>query len=214
MGEFPPNTKAILKLAKYFEVLPHNLLEDGEKMPEFPIGQSDSIDFASIKKEVLISINILSSQNVIHDIYRHTFVKYNDSMLEDLLNISLEITNIYCRLLFPLHSKELPNLSCYRINYSCFNYAMQLKFIAHSLFNADSGLFNNHEINNLAKKIHITCNKDSLNLIYTIEASLINIFHSYEPDTTSPLHQAIICEHILLQLLNHVGDSLPTNYVA
>lgn len=149
---FPPNTKAILKLAKYFEVLPHNLLEDGEKMPEFPIGQSGSIDFASIKKEVLISINILSSQNVIHDIYRHTFVKYNDSMLEDLLNISLEITNIYCRLLFPLHSKELPNLSCYRINYSCFNYAMQLKFIAHSLFNADSGLFNNHEINNLAKK--------------------------------------------------------------
>ena len=85
MGEFPPNTKAILKLAKYFEVLPHNLLEDGEKMPEFPIGQSGSIDFASIKKEVLISINILSSQNVIHDIYRHTFVKYNDSMLEDLL---------------------------------------------------------------------------------------------------------------------------------
>lgn len=48
---FPPNTKAILKLAKYFEVLPHNLLEDGEKMPEFPIGQSGSIDFASIKKK-------------------------------------------------------------------------------------------------------------------------------------------------------------------
>jgi len=72
--------------------------EDNEKMPEFPIGQSGAIDFKFIKKKVLISINILSSKNVIHDIYRHTFIKYNDSMLEDFLNLSLEITNIYSRL--------------------------------------------------------------------------------------------------------------------
>jgi len=93
-----PSTRIILKLANYFEVFPHNLLEDNEKMPEFPIGQSGAIDFKFIKKKVLISINILSSKNVIHDIYRHTFIKYNDSMLEDFLNLSLEITNIYSRL--------------------------------------------------------------------------------------------------------------------
>lgn len=97
-----PSTRIILKLANYFEVFPYNLLEENEKMPEFPIGQSGSIDFAFIKKEVLVSINILSSQNVIHDIYRHTSIKYNDSMLEDLLNISLAITNIYSRYLTSL----------------------------------------------------------------------------------------------------------------
>lgn len=61
------------------------------KKPDFeePPHQSGTIDFMFIKNEVLISINILSSQNVIHDIYEHTFIKDNDSMLEDLLNISL-----------------------------------------------------------------------------------------------------------------------------
>ena len=161
-----PSTRIILKLANYFEVFPYNLLEENEKMPEFPIGQSGSIDFAFIKKEILASINILSSQNVIHDIYRHTFIKYNDNMLEDLLNISLEITNIYSRFVFLLKSKEWLNQLHYRINYSCFDYELQLKLLANDLFYPNEGLFNNSEINNLAEKVCNTCNKYKFNPFY------------------------------------------------
>lgn len=46
-----PSTRIILKLANYFEVFPHNLLEDNEKMPDFPIGQSGAIDFKFIKRK-------------------------------------------------------------------------------------------------------------------------------------------------------------------
>ena len=193
-----PSTRIILKLANYFEVFPYNLLEENEKMPEFPIGQSGSIDFAFIKKEILASINILSSQNVIHDIYRHTFIKYNDNMLEDLLNISLEITNIYSRLVFLLKSKEWLNQLHYRINYSCFDY----------------------ELHNLAEKVCNTCNKYKFNPLYSIylpsdiERFLIDAFLSYKSDTTSQLHQTIVCEHILLQLLNYTGDEVHNYYVA
>ena len=163
-----PSTRIILKLANYFEVFPHNLLEDNEKMPEFPIGQSGAIDFKFIKKEVLISINILSSKNVIHDIYRHTFIKYNDSMLEDFLNLSLEITNIYSRLVFLLNSKEWLNQLHYRINYSRFDYDLQLKLLVNDLFYPNEGLFNNSEINNLAEKVCNTCNKYKFNPLYSI----------------------------------------------
>lgn len=215
-----PSTRIILKLANYFEVFPYNLLEENEKMPEFPIGQSGSIDFAFIKKEILASINILSSQNVIHDIYRHTFIKYNDNMLEDLLNISLEITNIYSRLVFLLKSKEWLNQLHYRINYSCFDYELQLKLLANDLFYPNKELFNNSEINNLAEKVCNTCNKYKFNPLYSIylpsdiERFLIDAFLSYKSDTTSQLHQTIVCEHILLQLLNYTGDEVHNYYVA
>lgn len=215
-----PSTRIILKLANYFEVFPHNLLQDNEKMPEFPIGQSGAIDFKFIKKEVLISINILSSKNVIHDIYRHTFIKYNDSMLEDFLNLSLEITNIYSRLVFLLNSKEWLNQLHYRINYSCFDYELQLKLLANDLFYPDKGLFNNSEINNLAEKVCNTCNKYKFNPLYgiylpsDIEGFLINAFLSYKSDTASQLHQTIVCEHILLGLLNYVGNKIHNYYAA
>lgn len=215
-----PSARIILKLANYFEVFPYNLLKENEKMPEFPIGQSGSIDFAFIKGEVLVSINILSSQNVIHDIYRHTFIKYNDSMLEDLLNVSLEITNIYSRLIFLLNSKEWLNQLHYRINYSHFDYELQLKFLAKDLFDPDEGLFNNSEINNLAEKVCNTCNKYKFNpsygiyLPFDIEGFLIDAFLSYKSDTASQLHQTIVCEHTLLGLLNYVGDEIHNYYAA
>lgn len=58
-------------------------------------------------------------------------------MLEDFLNLSLEITNIYSRLVFLLNSKEWLNQLHYRINYSCFDYDLQLKLLANDLFYPD-----------------------------------------------------------------------------
>lgn len=187
---------------------------------KFLISQSGFIDFAFIKKEVLVSFNILSSQNVIHDIYRLTFIKYNDNMLEDLLYISLEITNIYSRLVFLLNSKEWLNQLHYRINYSRFDYDLQLKLLVNDLFYPNERLFNNSEINNLAEKVCNTCNKYKFNPLYSIylpsdiKGFLIDAFLSYKSDTASQLHQTIVCEHILLGLLNYVGDEIPNYYAA
>lgn len=207
-----PSTKNILRLSNYFDIFPCDLFEDNEKMPEFLIGSSGSIDFDFVKKHVLLSINVLSSQNVIHDIYRETFIKYDDNMLADLLNTSLAITNIYSRLVFLLNSKEWINQLHYRTNYSHFDYELQLKFLALDLFHPDEGLFNNSEINNLVEKLCNTCNKYKFNPLYDIylpsyiEGFLIYFFISYTPDTASRSHQINVCLQILLQLLNFVGD--------
>lgn len=54
----------------------------------------------------------------------------------------------------------------------------------------------------------------SIYLPSDIERFLIDAFLSYKSDTTSQLHQTIVCEHILLQLLNYTGDEVHNYYVA
>lgn len=92
--------------------------------------------------------------------------------------------------------------------------------MANDLFYPDEGLFNNSEINNLAEKVCNTCNKYKFNPLYgiylpsDIEGFLINTFLSYKSDTASQLHQTIVCEHILLGLLNYVGNKIHNYYAA
>lgn len=64
-----PSTRIILKLANYFEVFPYNLLEENEKMPEFPIGQSGSksspnLCVNSSFSYVVLSTLLLSSRDL------------------------------------------------------------------------------------------------------------------------------------------------------
>lgn len=208
-----PTARIILKLANYFDVFPYELLEENENMPELQIGKSGSINFAYIKKEVLLSINNLSSENIVCDIYRGTYITYTDKMLEELLNISLEITNIYSRLVFLLNSKDWINLLHRKINNSNDDYSLQLKLLAIDLFYPNEGLFNNREITKTMENMCLICNKYKFNPLYNIylpsyiKGLLINFYILYNAGTTTQLHQKIVCEQVLLELLNFVGDN-------
>ena len=51
-------------------------------------------------------MNILAEDKGLIDIYRNIYVEFSEEMKEDLLDISLKITNIYSRLIYTMRTKE------------------------------------------------------------------------------------------------------------
>lgn len=132
-----PPLRDLLLLSKHFDVYPQELLDDNESMPHFRIGNSGSIDVALVKNNVLVSLRILSSDNVMNDIYRNTSIEYTDEMKEDILNISLKLTNLYSRMVFSLYTKKWINLLPTENVARDKNNDLYLEFCAIDLFHSE-----------------------------------------------------------------------------
>ena len=207
-----PSLKALLVLAKYLNVYPQDLLDEDEAMPNFNIGKSGVIDFDRVKNQVLVSLTILSQGNIMNDIYRNISVEYTDEMKEDLLHISLKLTNLYARIIFGLYTKKWIDLLPVKDVVSLENIDLYFELCAIDLFHPVKGILKNPEIDNAVDELCFICNKYKPNPLYTlvlpprIGGLLIQL---YTP-TTTQAQQCFVCEQIFLELLSFVGKQVRT----
>lgn len=205
-----PPIKDLLKLSAYFKVHPRIFLDENEKIPEYKLGKTGTINREKLREEVLVSIKNLSYNNVIHDVYRHIYIEYTDGMKEELLDIALSLTDIYSRLVVMLSSKEWKNLLPLDGFLNTGDYETDLDLLAMDLFSSENGIFHIAELDAVIDQMCTVCSK-----YYPFACLLPSriggyLLHLYKSNAYVIIRaqQYFICEQIFLELLSFVGKKV------
>lgn len=210
------STENYLLLSEYLDIAPCLLVEEdkGECTPEFVIGKTGSIKREVLENEMLKAIKILRNGDVVDDIYNQQYISVTDEMVNDILTISLRLTDIFSRLFCSLYSKKwrskLPILD-YKDDDM---YPLKLRLSSNALFHHRSGVLRSEELNNAFSEAASICFKYNNNpfVLLFIQADVGGIFVSSisinDGSRLTLSQQITVCEFTFLRLLHLASNSI------
>lgn len=206
--EIPP-LKDFLRLAECFNgLLPLDLLDKGETIPEFKLGMAGSVSYGQVVTKVLQFAGDRTDNGIIEDSYHHVRIAYTDKMFLDAIAMAFRLTDLYSRFALTLEDGEWKELSSIReyLEDTDFSSVEMLR----EIFSPYTGVLQNAEVRDAAERLDALEEKyvqgGRKNLAKRMGVAIVDIYRLAGSAAAAPDRQWILCERIFMELLYCMGQ--------